>query len=161
MRLPPDVDVVILMATGLSAKRGPATLAEIVAAAELVQGFIPFPGKLGDAIRRLSAAGLISEVESGFALTPPAEKIMATLPRKADMEERIAALRGNLDAYAPKGQCAPVVLSGEQVEAAILAHKTTKRNSGKNLLMPKPKPDRHFKVEGRWRRVSGTRGMKS
>jgi hypothetical protein len=149
------------MATALAAKRRPAALAEIVAAADLLQGFVPFPGKLGDAIRRLSAAGLISTVEDGFVLTPPAEKITATLPRKPDAEERLAALRASLDTYAPKGQCTPVVLSAEQLGAAILAHQTAKRSSGKNLLMPKPKPDRHFKVEGRWRRVSATRERKS
>jgi hypothetical protein len=161
MRLLPDIDVVVLMATALSAKRRPAALAEIVAATDLLQGFIPYPGKLGDAIRRLSAAGLISAVADGFALTPSAEKIMATLPRKADTEERLAALRGSLEADAPKGQCAPVALTAEQLGAAILAHQTAKRTSGKNLLMPKPKPDRHFKAEGRWRRVSATRGRKA
>ena len=57
MRLLPDVDVVILLATALSAKRRPATLAEIVAAADLIQGAIPYVEKLGDAIRWLSARG--------------------------------------------------------------------------------------------------------
>jgi hypothetical protein len=161
MRLLPDVDAVILMAAALSSKRRPATLAEIVAAVDLIQGFSPYPGKLGDAMRRLSAVGLISAVEEGYTLAPPAEKIMAALPKKADAEERLATLWSSLAAYSPKGACTPIVLTGEQLAAAILAHKAAKRSSGRNLLMPKPKPDRHFKVEGRWRRVSGTRALKS
>lgn len=160
MRLLPDVDVVILMATALSSKRRPATLAEIVAAADLIQGFIPYPEKLGEAIRRLSALGLIGAAADGFALTSPAQKIMAELPKKADTEERLAAVRGSLAAYAPMGEHSPIVLTGEQLGAAILAHQTAKGSSGQNMLMPKPKPDRHFKVEGRWRRASATRGRK-
>ncbi len=161
MRLIPDVDVLILMATALSSKRRPATLVEIVAAADMIQGAIPFVEKLAEAIRRLSTLGLISAAEGGFTLTPPAQKIMAGQPRKADTEELIAAIQDSLAAYAPMGECPPILLTREQLGAAILAHKTSGRTSGKNLLMPKPKPDRHFKVEGRWRRVSATRGRKS
>jgi len=161
MRLLPDVDAVILLATGLASKRRPATLTAIVAAVDLVQGFVPYPARLGEAVQRLSAAGLICTVEDGFALTPPAEKIIAALPKKAEAEERLAAVRSSLAAHCPKGERTAIVLSGEQLGAAILAHKTAMRSAGKNLLMPKPKPDRHFKVEGRWRRASGTRARKS
>jgi hypothetical protein len=161
MRLIPDIDVPILMATALSSKRRPATLVDVVAAADLIQGFVPFLEKLGEAIRRLSTFGLISATENGFTLTPPALKIMAEQPRKADTQELIVAIRGSLATYMPKGKFAPILLTREQISAAILAHKASARASGKNLLMPKPKPDRHFKVEGRWRRVSETRGRKS
>jgi hypothetical protein len=161
MRLLPDVDAVILMATALSAKRRPAALPEIVAAADLLQGFVPYPDKLGDAMKRLSSAGLIGAVEDGFALTPAAERLVAALPKKAETEERIAALRSSLAAYAPKEEHAPVAMSAEQLAAAIAAHEAAKRSSGQNMAMPKPKPDRHFKVEGRWRRASGTRDRKS
>jgi hypothetical protein len=161
MRLIPDVDVVILMATALSSKRRPATLVEIVAAADVIQGFIPFLEKLGEAIRRLSALGLIIATEEGFTLTPPAQKIMAEQPRKAGTEELIVALQGSLAAYMSKGKFTTILLTREQLSAAIQAHKASARTSGKNLLMPKPKPDRHFKMEGRWRRVSATRGRKS
>jgi hypothetical protein len=160
MRLLPDVDVVILLATALSAKRRPATLAEIVAAADLIQGAIPYVEKLGDAIRWLSAHGLISAVEDGFTLTPAAEKIMAAIPKKADTEARIAAVQESLAGYVPKGEFAPIVLTGEQLSAAIVAHNAERGTAGKNMLMPKPKLDRHFKVEGRWRRATPTRGRK-
>ncbi len=161
MHLIPDVDGPLLMAVALSAKRRPAELVEIVAAADLIQGFIPFADKLGEAIRRLSAAGLIDLTKDGFSLTPPAHEMMEDQPRKADMEERIATLKGKLATYAPKGEVAPILLSGEQLSDAIQAHKASRKAPGKNLLMPKPKADRHFKVEGRWRRVAATRGGKS
>ena len=155
-----DVDVIILMATALAAKRRPAELAEIIAAAEVIQGFIPFPDKLGDAIQRLSSFGLISGSESGFTLTPPAQEIMADQSKKADTEERIIATREKLAAYIPEGAHAGILLSMEQLSEAIMTHKASKKAPGKNLLMPKPKLDRHFKVEGRWRRVSATPGRK-
>jgi hypothetical protein len=161
MRLLPDIDVVILMATALSAKRRPAALAEIVAAADLLQGFVPYPDKLGDAMKRLSSAGLVGAVEDGFALTPAAEKLVTALPKKADMEERLAALRSSLAAYTPKEECAAIALAEEDLAAAIKAHEAEKKSSGQNMAMPKPKLDRHFKVEGRWRRASGTRERKS
>lgn len=45
-------------------------------------------------------------------------------------------------------------------DLANLAHTTAKKISGKNMLMPKPKPDRHFNVVGRWRHASATRGRR-
>jgi hypothetical protein len=161
MRLLPDVDVVILMATALSSKRRPATLAEIVAAADLIQGFIPYPEKLGEALRRLSVVGLIGAQADGIALTPTAEKMVAELPKKADLEERLAALLGSLAAYAPKAECTAITLTAEQLATAIKAHEAARKSLGQNMAMPKPKTDRHFKVEGRWRRASGTRERKS
>jgi hypothetical protein len=152
-----DVDAVILMATTLASKRRPADLFEIVAAADLIQGSIPFVEKLGDAIQRLSGLGLISATESGFTLTATAQKLMADQPKKTSTEELITTIKGNLAAYSPIEQYTPVVLPPEQLVAAIQAHKITRKASGKNLMMPKPKVDRHFKVEGRWRRVPATR----
>jgi hypothetical protein len=161
MRLIPDADVLILMATALSAKRRPATLVEIVAAADLLQGAIPFVEKLGDAIRRLSTLGLINAVDGGFTLTPPGQKIMAEQPKRADTEELMVTVKSSLAGYAPKADFPPVLLAREELSAAILAHKTAKGSSGKNLLMPKPKLDRHFKAEGRWRRVAAPSRRKS
>lgn len=155
-----DIDVLILMATALASKRRPAELVEIVAAADLLQGFIPFVGKLGEAMQRLSAAGLVREEGGGFTLTPPAQEIMAALPKKADTEERIAALKDSLAAYKPKTESVSVPLTTAQLTAAILEHKSSRKAPSKNLLMPKPKPDRHFKVDGHWRRAPARRGKK-
>ncbi|MDD5249365.1 MAG: hypothetical protein PHY45_10290 [Rhodocyclaceae bacterium] len=157
----PEIDVVVLMAAALAAKRRPAELVEIVAAADLIQGFVPFPEKLGEAFRRLSASGLIAAAGNGFTLTPAGQEMLAGQRRNADTAERIVAVSANLAGYAPAGEHAAIVLSAEQLAAAILAHKVSRQAAGKNLLMPKPKPERHFKVEGRWRRASATRGRKS
>ena len=155
-----DVDVLILMATTLSSKRRPAELVEIVAAADLLQGFIPFIEKLGDAIEHLSTSGLITATEGGFTLTPIAQKIMAKQPKKAVTEEVAIAIKCDLAAYTPKEEYPVIQLTEEQLSAAIQAHKTSRKVSGKNLLIPKPKVDRHFKVEGRWRKASATRDGK-
>lgn len=155
-----DVDVLVLMATTLSSKRRPAELVEIVAAADLIQGSIPFVEKLGDAIQRLSTFGLISATEGGFTLTPIGHEIMAKQPKKAVTEELIIAIKSNLATYNPIEEYPPILLTQEQLSAAIRAYKTTRKAPGKNLLMPQPKVDRHFKVEGRWRRVPATRSGK-
>lgn len=161
MRPAHDVDALILMATALAAKRRPADLVGIVAAAELLQGFMPFADKLGEAIRRLSSLGLIGILEEGFTLTAAAQAIMAQLPKKAATEDRLIALKHLLADHAPTGQAAPLVLTAEQLDAAIQAHKLARKTPGKNMLMPKPKVDRHFKVDGRWRRAAATPGRKS
>jgi hypothetical protein len=157
MRPIQDVDALILMATTLSAKRRPAELVEIVAAADLIQGFIPSAEKLGGAIQRLSTLGLISAAEGGFTLTPIGQEIMAKQPKKAAMEELVIAIRSKLAAYRPKEEHPTILLTQEQLGAAIKAHKAARKAPGKNLLIAKPKVDRHFKVEGRWRRAPATR----
>ena len=161
MRPTHDVDAIVLLATALASKRRPAELVEIVAAADLLQGFVPFADKLGEAMQRLSTLVLIGAEAGGFTLKPPAVEIMAGQSRKADTEHLIAAIKGSLAAYVPGAECPPILLTQEQLAAAIKTHKSSKKVPGKNLLMPKPKADSHFKVEGRWRRVAGTRGRKS
>ena len=119
MRLTPDIDVVVLMATALSAKRRPAQLVEIVAAADLLQDFVPAGEKLAEAIHRLSSLGLIDAAEGGFALTQRGQEIVAKQPRKADPEQRMAAVKDSLAAYAAKGEYPAVLLTREQISAAM------------------------------------------
>jgi len=152
-----DVDVLVLMATKLSSKRRPAQLAEIVAAADLIQGFIPYFDKLGEAILRLSTIGLINATAGGFTLTPMGHEIMAKQPKKASAEEIIIALKSDLATCRPMDEFPPILLTQEQLSAAIRVHKTARKARGKNLLMPKPKLDRYFKAEGRWHRVPAKR----
>ena len=97
-----DVDALLLLAMALASKRRPAGLAEIIAAADLVQGSIPSESKLGEAFHRLSMHGLIREAEGCFTLTPDAQKIMTGQPRKADAQERILGIKGTLSAYNPQ-----------------------------------------------------------
>lgn len=148
-----DLDAVVLMATTLSSKRRPAELVEIVAAADLIQGFVPFAEKLGAAIERLSARGLIAMAEGGFTLTEAAREIMAKQPRKASQEDAVAAVESSLAGWRPRAEHPPILLGPEQLGTAVRAHKAA-RKVGKNLLMPKPTVTRHFKVEGRWRRAT-------
>jgi hypothetical protein len=157
MRQIHDLDVIILLATTLASKRRPAQLVEIVAAADLLQGFIPFVEKLGEALQRLFAFGLINATENGFMLTPVAQELMAKQPKKAGTEELVITIKSDLAAYNPTAEITPIRLTEDALSAAILAHKAARKVRGQNLLMPKPKIDRHFKVEGRWRRASGTR----
>lgn len=152
-----DIDAVILMATMLASKRRPAELVEIVAAADLIQGSIPFVESFGNAMARLSTRGLIGAVDSGLVLTAAGMDIMARQPRKAAMDELVSILRFELAVYRPKEDGPALALSGKAISTAVLAHKASRNAAGKNLLMPKAKPNRHFKVEGRWRRASSTR----
>jgi hypothetical protein len=152
-----DLDAVILMATALSSKRRPAQLLEIVAAADLIQGFVPFPDKLGMAIERLSRLGLVCTAEDGFALTDIAQDIMARQPKKASQEDLVAAVKSSLGGLRPRTGIPPIQLELELLGAAVRAHKAARKAPGKNMLMPKPTVTRHFKVEGRWRRVAKTK----
>ena len=152
---PADLDAVILMAITLSSKRRPAELVDIVAAADLIQGFVPFAEKLGTAIERLSVQGLIDLAQDGYTLTAAARDLMAKLPRKASQEDLIVAVKSSLAAWRPRTEHAPVLVGPAQLGAAIRAHKAA-RQTGKNLLMPKPTVTRHFKVDGRWRTANKT-----
>lgn len=156
VRAPQDFDARILMAAALSSKRRQATLADIVAAAEMVLGFVPFAEKLGAAIERLSVRGLIGQLEGGLVLTDAGLDMMSKQPRKASQEDIVAAVRNCLAEWRPRAGHPPVQLDIVELGTAIRAHKAT-RKTGKNLLMPKPEVTRHFKAEGRWRRATKTR----
>src|SRR3989338_8138939 len=99
-----DVDAILLLAMSLAAKRRPAELVEIIAAADLTQGAIPSESKLVESFYRLSAYGLIREVEGGYTLTPDAQQMMAGQRKKADTEERIFGIKENLADYNLKGE---------------------------------------------------------
>jgi hypothetical protein len=137
-----DVDALLLLATALSSKRRPAELAEIMAAADLIQGAIPAELKLVEAFARLGRNGLISAVEGGIALTPAALAMVADLPKKmVEADERIFTIKAKLAAYQPEGEQAAVELVAWQFSAAIHAYRTAGQGAGKNLLVPKPKPE--------------------
>ena len=135
-----DVDALLLLATAISSKRRPAELVEVVAAIELLQAGIPAERKLAEAIARLSSHGLIAEVDGGFLLTTVAQTMMAGQPKKGDTPDRISAMKVGLAAYVPAAELPPIELALKQVTAAVEAHKSAGRGTGKNLLVPKPKP---------------------
>lgn len=155
--MPPvhDIDAVILLATALAAKRRPAALTDIVAGASLLQGFVIYPDKLGDALARLSQQELISADAEGFSLTSAARQIIAGLPGKGDKDEHLAIIHRELANHPPRRGSPLINLPMDQLAAAVLAYKVSAKVPGRNLLMPKPKADRFFKKEGRWHCVPG------
>jgi hypothetical protein len=159
-----DVDVLLLLAMALASKRRPAQLAEIMAAADLLHGSIPLDVDLAAAFLRLSTQSLITEAAGGYTLTPEARELMAGVryKKKAEMPERLLAVRQELAGYTPKADGVAIRLATEQVSAAILAHRTFLKGPGRNMLVPKPKAavDRP-KPPGQWRRLDGARRSKS
>lgn len=136
-----DVDAILLLALSLAAKRRPAELVEIIAAADLAQGVIPPEAKLIDSFYRLSAYGLICELEGGYTLTADAQQIMTTGQRKkAVPEKRIFSIKENLADYHLNGENAVILVTEEQVSAAVAAHQAAKITMGRSWLVPKPKP---------------------
>lgn len=144
-----DLDVLLLLATTLAAKRRPADLAEIFSALDLIQGAIPAQAKLAEAFARLSSHGLVCAQDSGYALTPEALKIVACPARKTEHDERLYDIRQKLAAYTPAAEAAAIVLTDAQLAAAIAAHSVSAQRTGQNLLMPKPKPDDAKKAPAR------------
>jgi len=135
-----DADAILLLSLSLAAKRRPAELVEIIAATDLTQGTIPPETKLSDSFYRLSEYGLIREQDGGYTLTPDAQQILSGHARKAKPQERIYDIKENLADYHLNGEHAIILLTVEQIAEAILAHRASKNSTGKNLLMPKPKP---------------------
>lgn len=135
-----DIDAILLLALSLASKRRPADLVEIIAATDLSQGAIPPGTKLSDSFYRLSEYGLICKQESGYTLTPNAQQILSGHARKAENQERIYDIKENLADFHLNGAHAIILLTVEEIAAAISQHQTRKTTSGKNLLVPKPKP---------------------
>jgi hypothetical protein len=146
-----DVDAILLLAMSLAAKRRPAELVEIIAAADLAQGAIPPETKLSDSFYRLSEYGLICAQDGGYTLTPDAQQILSGHAKKAKTPERIHDIKENLADFHLNGEHAIILLTVEQIAAAIAAHQVGKRITGKNLLMPKPKPVEDNKRPGQYK----------
>lgn len=135
-----DVDALLILATGLSSKRRPAELLEIMAAIDFLQGNIPTETKLSEAFARLSGMGLILAEDGGFRLSPAAEEMVSNLPKKGEAEERLFRVKDNLSTFKPEGEHAAVAVATDDIKAAIQAHREAGKGGAKNLLMPKPKP---------------------
>lgn len=136
-----DVDVLLLLATALAAKRRPAEPLDIVAAIDLIQNNIPGEEKLSEAFARLGAAGLLREAGEGIALTEVAEKLIVSLPRKGDSAQQLFELKGLLAGYRAVAGGLAIALGADRIRAAIVAHRAAAAAGGKNLLVPKPKPE--------------------
>jgi hypothetical protein len=136
-----DVDAILLLALSLASKRRPAELVEIIAATDLAQGAIPPETKLSDSFYRLSEYGLICAQDGGYTLTPDAQQIMSGHAKKAKIPERIYDIKEKLADFHLNGQHAIILLTVEQIAAAIAQHQDAKKSTGRNLLAPKPKPE--------------------
>ena len=147
-----DFDVLLLLTTAISSKRRPAELVEIIAAADLLQQTLPTEAKMVEAFSRLATNGLLIESEGAYSLTPDAQKLVERLPKKADVAERTFIVRDKLSEYNAKAVHAPILVTEEQIKAAIAAHKTAGESKVKNLLVPKPKPEEQKQRPGQRQR---------
>jgi hypothetical protein len=77
-----DADALLMLAATLATKRRPAELVEVIAAFDLLQEPVPSTGRLIDSIQRLSAHGLLCEVDGGLALSAEGQLLMAALPKE-------------------------------------------------------------------------------
>ncbi len=139
-----DVDVILLLATLMAAKRRPAALAEIIAGTELIQGLqgtLPAATKLKGAFSRLATYGLIRAEGDGFVLTEAAQAIVATPARKATNAERVAGIRSALAAANLADGHPDIRIDDARWNEAIAAHRAAGEASGMNLLVPKPKAE--------------------
>lgn len=134
-----DVDAILLLSLSVAAKRRPADLVEIVTAIDLAHGTIPSEHKLSDAFARLSACGLIAEIDGGYTLPAVAQEMMASQRKNDDTAKKMFRLKAHLADYRPKGEHATVQVNPEQLLAAIESFLKA-RTSGRNWLMEKPKP---------------------
>ncbi|NMG77366.1 hypothetical protein GPA25_21685 [Aromatoleum diolicum] len=156
-----DVDVILLLAVALASKRRPAELVEIMVAVDLIHGSIPPESKVVEAFHRLSTHGLLREEEGRFSLTTDAQSIMAGQPRKADMADRIFCIKEKLASWNPKAEQTPIVLTAEQLSAAIVAQRAAAAAAEKVVLVAKPKvPELGNKRAGHWRKPMSGRGRR-
>lgn len=136
-----DTDAQLLLATLIAAKRRPAALTDIVAAAEFMGFPVTAPGPWAAAFARFFTHGLLAADGEGYVLTPAAVQLVEGLPKKAEADERVFLVRERLAAWKPAGEHASVDIGAAQFEAALQDHAKLAKQGGKNLLMPKPKRD--------------------
>ncbi|MDX9885401.1 hypothetical protein [Thauera sp.] len=141
-----DTDAQLLLATLIAAKRRPAALTDIVAAAEFMGFPVTAPGAWATAFDRFFTHGLLAAAGEGYVLTPAAVQLVEGLPKKAEADERVFLVRERLAAWKPVAEHAGaehagVAISAAHFEAALQDHAKLAQQGGKNLLMPKPKRD--------------------
>ncbi len=91
-----DVDAILLLSLSVAAKRRPADLTEIITAIDLAHDAIPSGNKLSDAFARMSAHGLVIEIEGGYALSVDAQEMMISQRKKDDTEKILFRLKEHL-----------------------------------------------------------------
>lgn len=136
-----NIDAQLLLAALLSSKRRPATLPDIVAAADLLGFPVTAPNQWGEAFRRLATHGLLLAADGGYLASDSAQSMARELPRKAEPAEQVFLLREKLSVYMPAEKSPSVPIGGAEFDEALRVQAELSRQGGKNLLMPKPKVD--------------------
>jgi len=134
-----DVDVILLLSLSVAAKRRPADLTEIITAIDLAYDAIPSENRLSDAFARMSAYGLVIEIEGGYTLSADAQEMMTSQRKNDDTEKKLFRLKEHLADYHRKGEHAAILIHPDQLLTAIEAFRTGKKTAGRNLLRDKPK----------------------
>lgn len=133
-----DVDAILLLAMSLAAKRRPAELVEIIAAADLAMQTVPTSARMTDSLHRLGSYGLITETQEGYLLTATAQRMLTGHAKKALPQERIRDIREHLADHNRPADALDIHVTEKQVAAAIVAHRANKQQ--RSWLLPKPKP---------------------
>ncbi|MBR0565741.1 hypothetical protein J5J83_06395 [Azoarcus sp. L1K30] len=136
-----NIDAQLLLAVLLSAKRRPATLPDIVAAADLLGFQVAVPNQWGEAFRRLATHGLLLAADGGYLASDSAQGMARELPRKAEPDEQVFLLREKLSVYMPAEKSPSIPIGGAEFDEALRVQAALSKQGGKNLLMPKPKVD--------------------
>ncbi len=135
-----DVDAILLLSLSVASKRRPAELTEVIAAIDLAEVPLPSDTKLSDAYARLSAYGLILEVDGGYALSADAQAMMISQRKNDDTPKKIYRLKEQLADYHLQGEHQEVYVSTEQIAAAVKSYRASKKVEVKNMQITKPKP---------------------
>ena len=134
-----DVDAILLLSLSVAAKRRPADLTEIITAIDLAHDAIPSGNKLSDAFARMSAYGLVIEIEGDYTLSADAQEMMTGQRKNDDTEKKLLRLKEHLADYRRKGEHATILIHPDQLMDAIEAFRAGKKTAGRNLLRDKPK----------------------
>ena len=133
-----DVDAILLLSLSVASKRRPADLSEIIAATDLAQGIIPSAAKLSDAFARLSAYGLIAEIDGGYTLSSDAQQMMASQRKNDDTAKKMYRLKEHLADYHLNGEHTTILVHPDLLLAATESYQQAK-TTGRSWLMNKPK----------------------
>ncbi len=134
-----DVDAILLLSLSVASKRRPAALDEIFTAIDLAQTAIPSATRLSDAFARLSAYGLVVEIDGGYSLSADAQQMMASQRKNDDTAKKMYRIREHLADYHLNGEHATILVHPDQLLAALQAYQKT-RGSGRSWLIDKPRP---------------------
>lgn len=135
-----DADALLLLALVPASKRRPAPLAEVVIALASVRPELPGAVRLRDAFAHLSAHGLMSEQDGGYTLTDAAQQLLARLPQKGDLGERLFHLKQALIDHSAAGDLPAITLTTAEAADALKAYMAS--------LPPPTKTERFAKRTG-------------